>query len=57
VAIDTRAQILLRIAELRQMRDEAADRNATLTVRQLDKMLVKTEAALRELIGRENPPA
>ena len=53
MAIDTRAQMLLRIAELRQMRDQAVERNAALTVRQLDKMIAKTEADLRGVLERE----
>ena len=48
MAINTKAQMLLRIAELRQMRDEAAERGAVLTVRQLDKMITRTEDELRE---------
>jgi|GEM_PF-4401280 len=52
MAIDTKAQMLLRISELRQMRSEAAQRDATLTVRQLDRMLSRTEADLRALIER-----
>jgi hypothetical protein len=57
MAIDTKVQILLRVAELRQMRDEAAKRDATLTVRQLDKMIAKTEKDLRELIERADEAA
>lgn len=53
MAIDTKAQMLLRVAELRQMRDEAAERGAALTCRQLDKMIVKAEDELRRLIARE----
>jgi hypothetical protein len=53
MAIDTKAQMLLRISELRQMRDEAVQREATLTVRQLDKMIAKAEGELRALIERE----
>lgn len=49
----TRAQMLLRTAELRHMRDEAVERNARLTVRQLDKMIAAAEIGLRELIERE----
>jgi hypothetical protein len=45
--------MLLRISELRQMRDEAVQREATLTVRQLDKMIAKAEGELRALIERE----
>lgn len=52
MAIDTRAQMLLRIAELRQMRDAASDRGAGLTVKQLNKMISSTEAELRDLIER-----
>lgn len=46
MAIDTPAQMLLRIAELRQVRDEASDRGAGLTVKQLNKMISNTEAEL-----------
>ena len=53
MAIDTKGQMLLRIAELRQMRDEAAARGATLTVRQLDKMLTKAETDLRDQMERD----
>jgi hypothetical protein len=53
MAIDTRAQMLLRIAELRQMRDAALEREAALTVRQLNKMIAKTEADLRGVLERE----
>lgn len=52
MAIDTRSQMLLRIAELRQMRDEASDRGAGLTVKQLNKMISNTEAELHDLIER-----
>jgi hypothetical protein len=51
MAIDTRGQ-MLRIAELRQMRDQAQERNATLTASQLGKMIVKAEAEMRDLIDR-----
>ena len=53
MAIDTRAQMLLRIAELRQMRDAALERDAQLTARQLGKMIAKTEADLRGVLERE----
>jgi hypothetical protein len=53
MAIDTKSQMLLRISELRQMRNEAVQREATLTVRQLDKMIAKAEGELRALIERE----
>jgi hypothetical protein len=53
MAIDTKSQMLLRISELRQMRNEAAQREASGTMRQLDRMIAKAEGELRALIGRE----
>ena len=52
--IDTRTQVLLRLAELRHMHDEAVAREATLTVRHLRKMITKTEGDLREMLERES---
>ncbi len=58
MTVDTKGQMLLRISELRHMREEAAKRDgATLTVRHLDKMIDKTEQALRELMERSDAPA
>ncbi len=51
--ISTCTQVLLRLAELRHMHDEAVAREATLTVRHLQKMITKTEGDLRELLERE----
>lgn len=53
MAIDTRSVMLLRLAELRQMRDEAVARNATLTIRHLEKMIAKTEEHLRRVVERD----
>lgn len=52
----TKGQMLLRISELRHMREEAAQREgATLTVRHLDKMFDRTEKALRGLTESSVP--
>ncbi len=57
MSIDTRTQVLLRLAELRHMLDEAVARDATLTVRHLRKMITKTENDLRAIMEREEQTA
>lgn len=52
MAIDTNSVMLLRLAELRQMRDEAVAKGATLTIRHLEKMIAKTEENLRQGMER-----
>lgn len=54
MAIDTRSVMLLRLAELRHMREEAFTRGATPTIRHLEKMIAKTEEHLREALSRDS---